>query len=55
MTTLMMESAIRERRAATLVSRVVTLARACIPLTKLEEKEKLLEVYHLGDRRKRPL
>ena len=55
MTTLVMESAIQERRAATLVSRVVTLARACTPLAKLEEKEKLLEVYHLGDRRKGPL
>ena len=51
----MMESALRERRATTLVSRVVTLARACTSLTKLEEKEKLLEVYHLGDRGKRPL
>lgn len=55
MTTLTMESAIRERRAATLVSRVATLARAYTPVTKFEEKEKLLEVYHLGDRRKRPL
>ena len=55
MTTRVTDGARRERhslssRAAALVSRVSRLrrSRACTPLTKSEEKDRLLAVYHRG-------